>query len=157
MIERAFEAPMFRFGAVGPLVVSLYRGATTKAELLALDAFQTKLLETYPHIMSLSVLGNVAATAKLDDDAKLFSADLATKYEKTNAGTAMVVKSKGLGAVVVRSFLSAWFLMRRTELRTKVFREIDEALEWQRSLPDPNPLKGVAVTAADIEAFCDAP
>ncbi len=157
MIERAYDSPVFRFGAVGPLVVSFYRGATTKAQLEQLDAFQTQLLATHGRIMSLSVMGQVAATVRLDDEARTFSADLATKYEQTNVGTVMVVKSTGLGAVVVRSFLSAWFLMRQTQLKVKVTRTVAEGLEWLNALPEPNPIRQVSVTAEEIDAFCEAP
>lgn len=157
MIERAYDSPIFRFGAVGPLVVAFYKGATTKAQLQELDAFQTRLLTQHPRIMSLTIMGQVAATTRMDEDARAFTGELATKYEKTNVGSAMVVKSTGLGAVVVRSFLSAWFLMRQTELRAKVFKTVDEGLGWLQSLPEPNPIRQTSVTAAEIDAFCDAP
>lgn len=157
MIERAYESATLRLGSSGPLVVALYRGATTKAQLLELDAFQATLLTRFPHIMSVSVMGQVSVSARLDDDAKAFTAELSAKYEKVNVGNAMVVRSTGLGAVVVRSFLSAFFLMRPSEMRNKVFRSIDEGFAWLQGLPDPNPIRGLAVTAAEIEAFCDAP
>jgi hypothetical protein len=154
VIETIFEADDLRLGAVGPLVVMRYRGPTTIASLRQVDQLQEALLRTHPHIMSIALLHQMTEPGvKMDEDARKFSVDLAAKFEKTNVASAMVLKATGLSAVLARTFLSAWVLVRRTEMNMKVVRTTEEGLTWLRSQPEPNPVRPVAVSAADIDAF----
>jgi len=151
-VELGFESEHLRAGAVGPLVVVSYRGST-KADLEQLDAFQARLVAKHGHIASISLMDNVKSMVRMDEETRQFSASLAQKYAKTNVGGAIVVRSKGLGAVLARTSLSAVFLVTQNGVEMKVFKAVDEALTWLRTLAAPNPLEGLSVTAADIEAF----
>jgi hypothetical protein len=154
VIETIYEAEDLRLGAVGPLVVMRYRGFTTLSSLQQVDALQETLLRTHPRIMSIALLEQtIQQGVKMDEDARKFSVDLAAKFEKTNVGSAMVLKATGLSAVLARTFLSAWVLTRRTEMTMKVLRTTEEGLTWLRSLPEPNPVRPVALSAQDIDAF----
>jgi hypothetical protein len=154
VIETAYEAEDLRLGAIGPLVVMRYRGATKLSSLQQVDALQSALLRTHPRIMSIALLDQmIQPGVKMDEDAKKFSVELAAKFEKTNVGSAMVLKATGLSAVLARTFLSAWVLTRRTEMTMKVLRTTEEGLTWLRSLPEPNPVRMVAVSAQDVDSF----
>ncbi|MBM4776877.1 MAG: hypothetical protein GQE15_04165 [Archangiaceae bacterium] len=151
-VERGFQSEHLTAGSVGPLVVVSYRGGT-KAELEQLDAFQAQLVAKHGRIASMSLMDNVNSMVRMDEETRKFSAELAQKYAKTNIGGAIVVRTRGIGAVIARTSLSAVFLVTQNGVEMKVFKAIDEGLTWLRSLPAPNPLEGLSVTAADIEAF----
>lgn len=151
-VELGFQSENLTAGSVGPLVVVSYRGGT-KADLERLDAFQATLVAKHGRIASMSLMDNVNSMVRMDEETRQYSAELARKYAKTNIGGAIVVRSKGLGAVLARTSLSAVFLVTQNGVEMKVFKAIDEALTWLRSLPAPNPIVGLSVTAADIEAF----
>lgn len=151
-VELAFESEHLTVGSVGPLVVVSYRGGT-RAELARLDAFQAQVVAKHGRIASMSLMDNVGSMARMNEETRKFSAELAQKYAQTNIGGAIVVRTKGIGAVIARTSLSAVFLVTRGGLEMRVFKTIDEGLTWLRSLPAPNPLPGLAVAAADIEAF----
>lgn len=152
VVEPGFESEHLTVGSAGALVVVSYRGGT-KAELERLDAFQAALVAKHGRIASMSLMDNVGSMVRMDEETRQFSAVLAKKYEKTNIGGAIIVRSKGIGAVIARTSLSAVFLVTQGGLEMKVFKTIDEGLTWLRSLPAPNPLQGSSVTAADLEAF----
>ncbi|MER2565371.1 MAG: hypothetical protein ABTQ32_31895 [Myxococcaceae bacterium] len=152
VVEPGFESEHLTVGSAGALLVASYRGGT-KADLERLDAFQAALVAKHGRIASMSLMDNVNSMVRMDEETRQFSAVLAQKYAKTNIGGAIVVRSKGLGAVLARTSLSAVFLVTKNGVEMKVFKTIDEGLTWLRSLPAPNPLQGSSVTAADIEAF----
>lgn len=152
VVELGFESEHLTVGAAGPLVVASYRGGT-KAELERLDAFQAALVAKHGRIASMSLMDNVNSMVRMDDETRKFSAELAKKYEKTNIGGAIVVRTKGIGAVIARTSLSAVFLVTQGGLEMKVFKTVDDGLTWLRSLPAPNPIQGLSVTAADLETF----
>jgi hypothetical protein len=152
VVAQGFESEHLTVGAVGPLVVVSYRGGT-KAELERLDAFQAALVAKHGRIASMSLMDNIGSMARMDEETRKFSAELAKKYEKTNIGGAIIVRTKGIGAVIARTSLSAVFLVTQGGLEMKVFKTVDEGLTWLRSLPAPNPLEGLSVTAADLEVF----
>ncbi|MBL8936369.1 MAG: hypothetical protein JNM69_17570 [Archangium sp.] len=133
-------------------MVASYRGAA-KADLVQLDGFQAALVAKYGRIASMSLMDNLSSMTAMDEETRTFSAGLSKKYEKTNLGGAVVVRSKGLGAVVARTSLSAFFLATQGGVDMKVFKTIDEGLTWLRSLPAPNPIQSLSVTAAEIENF----
>jgi glutaminase len=76
--------------------------------------------------------------------------------EHAATALAIVVQTKGLGAVVVRTFLSAYFMMSKSTMATHTFANIGEGLAWLQQLPGQNPLSGLSVSPADIEAFARA-
>jgi hypothetical protein len=152
MVEFGFETEFVKVGSAGGLIVAAYR-SSTKDDLERLDAYQGAVLAKHGRIASMSVMENVSPMARMDEATRQKGAELALKYAKTNAGGAIVVRSRGVGAVIARTSLSAIFLLTQGGLEMKVFKTIDEGLLWLRSLPVPNPLIGNAVTAADIDAF----
>jgi hypothetical protein len=154
VIETAYSSEDLTLGVVGPLVVMRYRGPASVGSLREVEKLQERLLRTHARIMSIALLDDTIGPGKaMNEEARTLSVDLAAKFAKTNVGSAMVLKAKGLAAVLARTGLAAWVLIRRTDMTMKVVRTTEEGLEWLRSLPEPNPLTMVAVHAKDIDAF----
>jgi hypothetical protein len=58
-----------------------------------------------------------------------------------------------LGAVMVRTFLSGFFLLSKAETPMKTFSTIAEGLAWLQALPGQDLSIKTEVRAADIERF----
>jgi hypothetical protein len=149
---KAYESPLGYFGSQGSLVVSQYRGNADLPLLDALDAMQTQLIARYPKISTLSVITTSTGLLDFDEAVRARSADFERKYAQHVLGSAIAVTSKGLSAVMVRSFLSAFFLVARNGMPLKTFRSVAEALAWLQSLEGQD--EGVrAVTLGEVERF----
>lgn len=152
-IVRSFESSDARLGAAGPLLVALYRGSTTVAVLDELDRTQEALLRKYPKISTFTVIGQATTLLKVDEGVRARSVELGKKYEKDVVGSAIVVTTKGLGAVMVRTFLSGFFLLSRSETPMKTFSTVADGLAWLQSLPGQDLSIKTGVSAVDLERF----
>lgn len=152
-IVRSFESSDARLGAGGPLLVALYRGSTNVAVLDELDRTQEALLRKYPKISTLTVIGQATSLFKVDEAVRARSVELGKKYEKDVVGSAIVVTTKGLGAVMVRTFLSGFFLLSKSETPMKTFSTLAEGLAWVQSLPGQDLSIKTGLSAVDIERF----
>lgn len=150
---KTFESVDVRFGSAGPLLLALYSGTTSLEMLDALDRTQETLLKTYKRISTLTVIGQVAHMLKMHDGVRARSVELGKKYEKNVVGSAIVVTTKGLGAVMVRTFLSGFFLLSRSETPMRTFSKISDGLSWLQSLPEQDLQVKTQITSADIERF----
>jgi hypothetical protein len=89
---------------------------------------------------------------KIDDAVRRRSVELGKKYEKQVRGAAIVVVTRGLAAVMVRTFLSGFFLLSRSEMPMRTFASVKEALTWVQTLPGQDaPLR--ELRPQDIDAF----
>ena len=152
-VTKSFESTEARFGAAGPLLLALYRGSASAAMLNELDRTQQSLLERFPRISTLTVIGQAASILKGNEQVRSRSVELSKKYEKQVLGSAIIVITKGLGAVMVRTFLSGFFLLSKAETPMKTFSTIAEGLSWVQALPGQDVGVKTGVTVADIERF----
>lgn len=152
-LTKSFESTDARFGSAGPLLVALYRGTTSPGMLDELDRTQEVLLAKFPRISTLTVIGQAGSMLKVDEGVRTRSVELGKKYEKHVLGSAIVVTTKGLGAVMVRTFLSGFFLLSKSETPMKTFSTIAEGLSWLQALPGQDLSIKTEVRAADIERF----
>jgi hypothetical protein len=150
---RSFDSPAARFGTVGPLMVALYKGATDLAHLDEVDRIQTTMLQKYPRISTLSVIDSAGSLLKVDEAVRNRSVELGNKYDGKVTGSAIVIITKGLAAVMARTFLSGFFLLSRAATPTKTFARVDESLIWLRSLPGQDLVIKTEISATDIERF----
>jgi len=67
------------------------------------------------------------------------SAALDAKYDAHVVGSAIVVQSKGMAAVIARSFIATWALITKRQAPTKTFREVSDAVSWLASLEGQPP------------------
>jgi hypothetical protein len=151
-----YASPLGYFGATGALVVSRYRGNADLPLLDALDALQTELIQRYPKISTLSVITTSEGLLDFDEAVRSRSAEFERKYAKHVLGSAVAVTAKGLSAVMVRSFLSAFFLVARNGMPLKTFRTVAESLAWLQSLEGQEAtVREVALE--DVERFLSLP
>lgn len=150
---KTFQSQDTRFGSAGPLLVAFYGGSTTLAALEELSRAQDALLAKYPRISTLTVIGQAKSMLKIDEAVRVKSLELSQKFDKRVVGSAIVVTTKGLGAVIVRSFLSGFFLLSRAETPMKTFANVEEGLTWLRGLPGQDVMLKTELSVADIERF----
>lgn len=148
-----FDSPEVRFGTSGPLLVSLYRGTTSPSMLDELERMQDALLLKYPRISTITVIGQASGLLKVDEAVRTRSVELGKKFDGKVLGSAIVVSATGLGAVMVRTFLSGFFLLSRAETPMKTFSKITEGMGWLQSLPGQDLTIKTLVSATDIERF----
>lgn len=148
-----FESADARFGSAGPLLVALYRGSTSPGMLEELDRTQEALLKKFPRISTLTVIGQASSILKVDESVRTRSVELGKKYEKQVIGSAIIVTTKGLGAVMVRTFLTGFFLLSKAEMPMRTFSTVAEGLSWLQGLPGQDLSIKTDVRAADIERF----
>jgi hypothetical protein len=150
---KVFESSDARFGTAGPLLIVVYRGTTSVAVLNELDKVQESMLQKHPRISTLTLISQASTALKVDEGVRARSVELGKKYEAKVVGSAIVVTAKGLGAVMVRTFLSGFFLLSRAESPMKTFASVQEGLSWLQSLPGQDVAIKTAVSAADVERF----
>ena len=151
--SKAFESGDARFGTAGPLLIVVYRGTANVAVLNELDKVQESMLQKYPRISTLTLISQASAALKVEDGVRARSVELGKKYETKVIGSAIVVSARGLGAVMVRTFLSGFFLLSRAESPMKTFASIQEGLSWLQALPGQDVAIKTAISAADVERF----
>lgn len=148
------DKPLLKAGHVGPLLVTLYRGSTSLEVLGDLDRLESELVKTYPRISTLTVLQTTDGMLKVDEAIRARGAELSRKFDRNMVGAAIVVLSRGLAAVVTRTFLSGYFLASRAEAPTRTFSSVGDGLQWLRSLPGQDAdLKASASLRTELERF----
>jgi len=150
---KTFQSQESRFGSAGPLLVAFYGGSTTLEALEELGRNQDVLLAKYPRISTLTVIGQAKSMLKIDEAVRVKSLELSKKFDGRVVGSAIVVMTKGLGAVIVRSFLSGFFLLSRAETPMKTFASVQEGLTWLRTLPGQDVTIKTEISVADVERF----
>ena len=151
---RSYESAEGRIGTAGPLLLALYKGSTSVTFLDELDRVQTTLLQKYSRISTISVIGQHTSLVKVDEAVRTRSVELGKKYDGKVIGSAIVIATRGLGAVMARTFLTGFFLLSRAETPMKIYFKIDEGLAWLRALPGQDLVIKTEIFASDIERFC---
>lgn len=148
------DKPLLKVGHVGPLLISLYRKATSLEVLDELDRIESEHVKKYPRISTLSLLLTSEGMLKVDEALRERGAEMSRKYDPHMVGAAIVVLSKGLSAVMTRTFLSGYFLVTRPEAPTRTFSTAAEAIDWLRTLPGQDAdVKASPSLRADVEHF----
>lgn len=133
-VSRLFDSPQARFGAAGPLFVAHYKGAVNLDTLDQLDKAEASLVEKRGVISTITVIGDIGPMFKTDEAIRRRSVELGKKYEKHVRGSAIVITTRGLAAVMVRTFLSGFFLLSKAEFPIRTFSTVKEALAWLQGL-----------------------
>ena len=129
------EAPNFRLGACGPMIVSVYRGVVDLKALQQIDTRQTELLLRHPKLFSFAIVLS-DGLAQPPPEVRQFAADLQGKYASRTTGAAIVVAVSGLAAVMARGFMVALSLIAPPTMNQKTFKTVQDAVEWARSIPN---------------------
>lgn len=135
MVVSLYEDPMLKVGSSGSLFVSVYRATTSLASLDQLEKYETQHSQANPKFSTLSVITQVKDLVKVDDAVRARGVELSNRFEASVRGSAIVVSVHGLTAVIIRSFLSAFFLLSKSSMPIKTFSNLEDALAWLRALP----------------------
>ena len=128
------EGQGLRIGSIGSLLVVHFDGRGTLEALDVLDRLEAAHVAKYPRFSTMVVVTGVRLETP-PEGLRERSAALDLKYDKHVVGSAIVVKSRGIAAVIARSFVAAWSLITSREAPTKTFRDLSEAVTWLKSLP----------------------
>jgi hypothetical protein len=145
----------FRVGAVGPVIISVFRRTATVERLALLERTQRELLATHPKLWALNiVIGD--SLLQPPPEVRELSGRLQKQFDDTTQGSATVLAVKGLGAVIARGFLATLALISNGSKPTEVFKTVEEATRWLASQPGtPADLKDSSF-GRDVEAFVAA-
>ncbi len=153
LVTKSFESVEVRLGVASSLVVALYRSGASLTALEELDKLQTSLLQKHAKLSTLTLIGQLGSVLKVDEAVRVKSVELGKKYEKQVHGSAIVVTTKGLAAVMARTFLSGFFMVSRSETPMRTFATVSEGLAWLQSLPGQDMALKTELHLNDIEDF----
>ena len=132
------EGPGLRIAALGSLLVMHFDGRGTLEALDVLDIVEAKHAAVFPKFSTLVVVSGLKLEAPVPG-LRERSAALDAKYDAHVVGSAIVVHSKGMAAVIARSFIATWALFTKRQAPTKTFRDVREAVGWLASLEGQPP------------------
>jgi hypothetical protein len=141
----------FRVGAVGPLLITVFRETATLEGLTLLEDVQGRFVKEHPKMFALNVVFGAAVKAP-SAEVRERAAALQARFDGSTAASATVLAVKGLAATIARGFLAALALMSSASKSTQVFKSAPDALDWLRGLPGFPPELS-ALSAAELEAF----
>ncbi|MBL8915912.1 MAG: hypothetical protein JNM17_34760 [Archangium sp.] len=148
-ISEKANTPIVRIGTVGSLIVTCYRSTPTADSLDDNERIQMALLEQFPKVATIAIAGPNTSLIRIDDKVRVRSVEMAKKFEGKVRGAAIVIATKGLSAVMARSFMTAYLLLSKQAWPMQTFPSIVAASHWLEKLPGND----VVVTAAELEAF----
>jgi hypothetical protein len=142
-----------RVGAAGPLLVMVFDSEPHLEMLDVLDKAQAEHIARHTKMAGLTVI----AMDRLESPGPEFrtrSKALSDKHFGAIENSAMVILTRGLAAVMVRTFLAGYQLLVHYDHPQKTFRELAPAIEWLQGLEGQLPaVKGFTGLAAAVEAF----
>ena len=150
--ETIAEAPGFRMGAFGAVVVTVYREVVNSAALNELDLRQADLLTRHPKLFTFTVVMGKGLSAPTSEVRQL-AAKLQAKYASRSTGAAVVFSAGGLAGIVARGFMAGLSMVAPPEMNQKTFKTVAEAVAWARSIPSQVPEVAVADLLKAIEEF----
>ncbi len=126
--------PDFRLARNGSLLVAFFNGATTVADLDALGKHQQALAKELGHLSMISLVPSGGA-AKVSDEVKAKSVEIVRAVGPQMVASATVLLGKGLGATVIRAFMTGFNLLSKSPAPQKTFADAAEALAWLKAAP----------------------
>jgi len=148
------ECRDYRLGHVGSVLVTVWFSELTTAALDALEKHHEALANRHGKITLVSVIvgATAAPPAELRDRLRAQSTELA----KRRLGNIIVVRAKGLSAIIARSFLAALSLVSSETIRVPT--TLEAAANEVRALAGQSAdVMNDATLGAELEAFADLP
>jgi len=148
MVDLPSSASDVRLGHYGSVLVSCFLAWPNAKNLAAIRDAQRALAETHPRVFTLTIIPNMsqpgvaapnAAIAQLGaerDESIKASISVGKELEEHTAGAAMVILSRGLVAVMIRTFMAGLSLVSNSKFEVKVFKTLEEAEAWFRTVPN---------------------
>ncbi len=143
------EFPEARFGHVGPVLVSVWYSELTMRVVDALDAHQAELVKKYGKVTLISIVSSASKTPPPEIREELKRRQ--PLQAATRLGNIVVVNTRGLGAIIARTFLAALSL---TNAGLTVAKDFDDAAMRARAIPAQFPEVVANTTLGpDLKAF----
>lgn len=134
-IENLAERPGIHIAHAGSIVIAKY-GQSTVEDLDVLLQHQLDVANKHGGKMTMIGIVSIGANVgRIGEDVRQKSVELMGKLSSVCLGTCTVILGGGLGATVIRMFLTGFHLMARTPFPQKVFGSVSEALTWAQQLP----------------------
>lgn len=148
------ETPEYRLGHFGSVFVSVWFSRLNIPALEALEKFHRELAAKHGKVTFISIVVGAAENPPADVRERMREGTAALlPLRRANL---VVVQTKGLSAIIARSFLAAMSLMSPEKMG--VFKTVEEAVAEAQRIPDQEAMvKAHTTLAAEIRAFVDLP
>lgn len=139
-----------RLGSFGDMFITIFEGPGSLEQLKLLELHQDPFVSARGKVVSITII----ASPRLESPTPEFraaSTKLQEKYQNKLVCSAIIITTKGLAAVVARSFLAAYQLLVQYKSPHQTFREVGPAVDWIKKVAPTTPGLGEATKA--IEDF----
>lgn len=148
------ERPECRVGHTGSVFVTAWYSELTEAALDMMERHQTALSQRYGKVTLISIV--MGATKNPPPDVRERLKRTADFLQDQRIGNFVVVQTRGLSAIIARTFLAALSLMNSENM--KVFKTLEDAAEEAKRIPGQQQEVVTNTTlAADLAAFAQLP
>ncbi|PZR07440.1 MAG: hypothetical protein DI536_27705 [Archangium gephyra] len=148
------ERPECRVGHAGSVFVTAWYSELTEAALDMMERHQTALSQRYGKVTLISIV--MGATRNPPPDVRERLKRTADFLQDQRIGNFVVVQTRGLSAIIARTFLAALSLMNSENM--KVFKTLEDAAEEAKRIPGQQQEVVTNTTlAADLAAFAQLP
>jgi hypothetical protein len=148
-IIKLIDTPVVRIGTVDSLIINCYRSTPTVESLDQVQQIQTDLLTKFPKVATMAIAGARSSLLRIDEKVRARSLEMSKHFEGRVRGAAIVIATKGLSAVMARSFMSGYLLLSKQAWPMQTFSSIDAAAQWVRKLPGND----ARFELSEVEAF----
>lgn len=143
------EFPEARFGHVGPVLVSVWYSELSMRVVDALDEHQAALVKKYGKVTLISIVQSASKTPPPEIREELKRRQ--PLQEATRLGNIVVVNTRGLSAIIARTFLAALSL---TNSGLQVAKDLEDAATRAKNLPGQFPeVSANTSLGADMKTF----
>lgn len=128
------DFPSARVASLGSVMLVAWRGAITASVLNEVNTLEAEMIARCGRISVIGVVTDLSSGVP-NDELRRASADAMKRFQSDVRGTALVIASSGVKAVLARTFFAGLSLMMTFESPLRGFRTVAEAVTWQRTLP----------------------
>lgn len=129
-----------RFAHFGPVFISAFGSIDVDVHTLEhMLTQQRELAKVHGMISMLSVITIGKLTQKISDEIRQKSVEVTRAIDDVCRGSATVILGSGLGATILRVFMTGFNLIAKTKFPVKVFANVNEALLWLQERPGQSP------------------
>lgn len=129
------DRPSITLATSGSFVVVRF-GATTVADLDVMLKAQLDVVKRYGHLTTLSLVPIGPETSRVSDEVKQKSVEITRAIGKQQVGSATVILGTGIGATILRTFMTGFNLLAKNPFPQKTFSDPHEAHAWLSALPN---------------------
>jgi hypothetical protein len=148
------EKPEYRLGHFGSVFISVWFSRLNIPALETLERYHRELAAKYGKVTFLSVVVGAAENPPAEVRARMQEGT--KELLPLRRANLIVVQTRGLSAIIARSFLAAMSLMSSEKMG--VFKTVEEAVAEAQRLPDQDAdVKAHTTLAHEIKAFVDLP